>query len=386
MPPFVQSFALQVRYPVYFTRGVFHAESRDLREALGPAAAGHKHRILAVLDSGLARARPQLAADLATYVRAHGEALELVAEPLVIAGGEAGKNDPAVTQRLLKTLHDHGMDRHACVLAVGGGALLDVAGYAAAITHRGVRCVRVPTTVLAQADSGVGVKNGVNAFGKKNFWGTFTPPHAVLVDAQLLDTLEPRDRVAGMAEAVKVAAVRDGEFFAWLEAHAGALRGFEPAAVEQLVRQSAELHLAHIASSGDPFEQGSARPLDFGHWAAHKLENMTDYRLRHGEAVAIGMALDALYSARVGLCSASVVERLIALLRGLGFALFDVALLRREGARPAVLDGLQDFREHLGGELTVTLLEDIGRGREVHSLDHALVERVIEELKARSAQ
>jgi 3-dehydroquinate synthase len=391
MPPYVQSFAIQVRYPVYFGRGVFRAQSRDLRDAFTGSPAeprastgAGKHRVLAVIDSGLARAQPRLASDIRDYARAHADAIELVGEPLVVAGGEAGKNDPAVLERLLKVLHDQSMDRHAYVLAVGGGALLDVAGYAAAITHRGVRCVRVPTTVLAQADSGVGVKNGVNGFAKKNFWGTFTPPHAVLVDASLLDSLEPRDRIAGMAEAVKVAAVRDRAFFAWLEENARALRAFEPVAVEQLVRRSAELHLEHIAQGGDPFEQGSARPLDFGHWAAHKLENMTDYRLRHGEAVAIGMALDALYSARVGLCGGVLVERLINLLRALGLSLWDTALLRREGPRAAVLSGLEDFREHLGGELTVTLLEDVGRGREVHALDHALIERCISELEARS--
>src|SRR4029079_4140447 len=128
--------------------------------------------------------------------------------------------------------HAQGLDRHAFVMAVGGGALLDLVGYAAATTHRGGRLLRVPTTVLAQNDSGVGVKNGVNAFGVKNLVGTFAPPFAVINDLRFLQTLEPRERVAGMAEAVKVALVRDASFFEWMEAEAAGLAAFQAEAVE----------------------------------------------------------------------------------------------------------------------------------------------------------
>jgi 3-dehydroquinate synthase len=381
MPAYLQTLSVEFRYPVYFTRGLFALENRDLLEALSPEHTPRRARVLAVVDSGLARARPAIADDIARYAAAHAHAIELVAPALVIPGGEACKNDPAVLSGLLDALERHAMDRHAFVLAVGGGAVLDVACYAAAITHRGVRAVRVPTTVLAQADSAVGVKNGVNAYGKKNFWGTFAPPFAVLNDAELLATLAARDRIAGMAEAVKVALVRDPEFFAWIEAHADALAAGSAVELERLVQRSAELHLRHIATGGDPFELGSARPLDFGHWAAHKLENMTGYRLRHGEAVAIGMALDSLYAARVGLCDSKVAARVIDVLQKLGFQLWDEALAeQRADGTPSVLAGLEDFREHLGGELTITLLSDIGRGLEVHEVDTELVARIIAEL------
>ena len=153
-----------------------------------------------------------------------------------------------------------------------------------------------PTTTLSQADSGVGVKNGLNAFGQKNFIGTFTPPFAVINDFNLLATLAPRDKRSGYVEAVKVACIRDANFFDELERDAGQLAAFEPAAMKQLIRRCAELHLDHIATSGDPFEAGSARPLDFGHWAAHKLEQLSDFHICHGEAVAIGIALDVIYS------------------------------------------------------------------------------------------
>src|SRR6185312_16684743 len=158
-----------------------------------------------------------------------------------------------------------------------------------------------PTTVLAQNDAGIGVKNGINAFGAKNMLGTFAAPFAVINDGRFLATLGERDRIAGMAEAVKVALVRDAKFFAWLRAAAPRLAAFDRDAVAQSIRRCAELHLAHIATGGDPFELGNARPLDFGHWAAHKLEVMTDHALRHGEAVALGMALDARYSVEAGL-------------------------------------------------------------------------------------
>jgi 3-dehydroquinate synthase len=247
-----------------------------------------------------------------------------------------------------------------------------------------VRLIRVPTTVLAQDDSGVGVKSGVNLHGVKNFVGAFAPPFAVLNDLDLLHLLSPRDKVAGMAEAVKVALIRDGAFFAWLERHADDLLTFERAALARMIRRCAELHMRQIAHGGDPFETGSARPLDFGHWSAHKLESLTRHHLRHGEAVAIGIALDARYSVLTRLLRKGEEERICALLEHLGFRLWHPALDgRRADGRLEVLDGLREFREHLGGDLTVTLLEDIGRGVEVHEIDEATMLDAIAWLRER---
>jgi len=260
--------------------------------------------------------------------------------------------------------------------------MLDAVGYAAATTHRGVRIIRVPTTVLSQNDSGVGVKNGINAFGAKNFLGTFAPPFAVINDSDFLRTLEPRDQRAGMAEAIKVGLIRDARFFEWLEQNVNALAVFEPEAMAAQIRWAAEIHLQHIASAGDPFETGNARPLDFGHWAAHKLEALTHHALRHGEAVAIGMALDCRYSLEAGLLSAADCDRILDLLRGLGFSLWSDALdeLGSDGQR-AVLGGLRDFQEHLGGELSVTLLTGIGERIEAHEMDSKLIGRAIDFLR-----
>ncbi|WP_437976598.1 3-dehydroquinate synthase [Sorangium sp. So ce295] len=389
----LQQIAVPFEYPVYFTEGVFSPSNADLAAAIAAKEPRRRHRVLPVIDGGVAAAWPSLADDIARYVGARPDLLTLAAEPIVVPGGEAAKNDGAATAALQARLDALGMDRQSFVMIVGGGAVLDMVGYAAATVHRGLRVVRIPTTVLAQADSGVGVKNGVNAFGKKNLLGTFAPPFAVLIDPRFLETLPLRDKVAGMAEAVKVALIRDARLFSWLSEHAPALASGSLAPLAQLVRRSAEIHLHHIASAGDPFELGSARPLDFGHWAAHKLESLTKHRLRHGEAVAIGIAIDTLYAELAGLCSHTTAAAVVAALEALGFTLWDDALtLTRtcergeRGERLCVLDGLDEFREHLGGELTVTLLEDVGRAREVHAMEERHIVAAIARLRERAGR
>ncbi|MGD0745604.1 MAG: 3-dehydroquinate synthase, partial [Verrucomicrobiota bacterium] len=233
-----------------------------------------------------------------------------------------------------------------------------------------------------QADSGIGVKNGINAFGRKNFIGTFAPPYAVFNDFNLLATLEPRDKRAGYVEAVKVACIRDRAFFEEIERAADQLAAFEPAAVKRLIHRCAELHLDHIAASGDPFESGSARPLDFGHWSAHKLEQLSGFQIGHGEAVAIGIALDVIYSRNIGLLDAEAAGRILKLLERLGFSLFADELLGADaGNHLQILNGLEEFREHLGGELSITLLKKIGHSVEVHEMNLSKVVEAVHELQ-----
>jgi 3-dehydroquinate synthase len=382
----VQRFHVPLEYPVYFTRDVFAPQNSALCEAIRRLDPGRRQRCLFVVEERVAEVWPQLVADIQIYVRAQGEALAFAGDTLVIPGAEACKNDPAALGRLHAYFEAARMDRHSTVVIVGGGALQDLVGYAAATTHRGVRVVRVPTTVLSQADSGVGVKNGINAFGKKNFLGTFAAPFAVLIDPGLLRTLPLRDAVAGMAEAVKVALIKDPAFFRWLKEHAAALAHADDEALSLLVRRAAELHLHHIATGGDPFELGSARPLDFGHWSAHKLETITNHRLSHGEAVAIGIALDSRYCVEAGLLAESDAMSIVTLIEQLGLPIWDTALEQRGPYGLEVLHGLEEFREHLGGELTVTLLEGIGRGREVHAMDLALVQSSLRWLRERAQQ
>ena len=380
----VQSFSVHFEYPVYFTERLFAHDNPVFKDVLQRREAARRHRFVMFIDENVADAHPSLTHDIAEYARRHAQAMELVAPPERVPGGEQAKNDPALLTRLQQRLADLRIDRHAFVVGIGGGAVLDLIGYVAASTHRGVRHVRVPTTVLAQNDAGVGVKNGVNAFGMKNLLGSFAPPFAVLNDSAFLRTLQRRDRIAGTAEAVKVALIRDRAFFDWLEGNASALRDGEPAAMKRAIRRCAELHMRQIEQGGDPFETGSARPLDYGHWAAHKLEALTSHELRHGEAVAIGLALDARYSVQVGMLPDGGEERVHSLLKRIGFDLWHPALdIRDAEGRRLLLDGIEEFREHLGGELTITLLRDLGIGEEVHRIDTAEMLRALDWLRRR---
>jgi 3-dehydroquinate synthase len=367
---------------IFFTEDVFAPANLTLKNALADTAS---RKVLVVLEDSLAQAQPNLSRQIENYFSAHAEKLQLVCPPILIAGGERAKNSDQFVTEIHSQIDRHHIDRHSYLIAIGGGALLDVAGFAAATAHRGVRHVRIPTTTLSQADSGVGVKNGINAFGKKNFVGTFAPPHTVINDFNLLATLKPRDKRAGYVEAVKVACIRDKNFFDEIEHDAEKLILFEPTVMKNLIRRCAELHLEHIATSGDPFETGSARPLDFGHWAAHKLEQLSNFQIPHGEAVAIGIALDVIYSRNINMLDEKSCERILKLLEQLGFKLFtDELLQKNSGGNFQILAGLEEFREHLGGELTITLLKEIGCGTEIHEMKLPKVVEAIHELRQRA--
>lgn len=378
------------RHQIHFTEEVFAPTNLllcDVLTAGRPAPFGRIAQALVVIDEALAVSRPELVRQIEDYFSTHSGSLKLVVPPVLMVGGEAVKNAYFRVSEIHALIDRHHIDRHSYVICIGGGALLDMVGLAAATAHRGVRHIRIPTTTLAQDDSGVGVKNGINAFGKKNFVGTFAPPFAVINDFNLLATLSPRDKRSGFVEAVKVACIRDAEFFNWMESQAEALARFESGPMKRLIHRSAELHVTHIATGGDPFETGSARPLDFGHWAAHKLEQLSEYRLRHGEAVAIGIALDVIYARLKGYLPEKEAERVVQILERLGFELFAQELLHEDDTgQLRVLSGLEEFQEHLGGELTITLLRGIGEGFEVHEMDVPLVARAIAELRRRHTQ
>jgi 3-dehydroquinate synthase len=381
-----QEFLVPVRYPVHFTTGVFSSANALLRDVIAAADPNDEEpaRVAVVVDRGVERAHPALLGDIAAYFAQHRRAIALTAPVLVVPGGEAIKNDRRHVDRNLETINAASLCRHSYLIAVGGGAVLDAAGFAAATAHRGIRLVRVPTTVLSQDDSAMGVKNGVNAFGKKNYLGTFAPPFAVINDALFLTTLSDRDWRGGLTEAIKAALIRDAAFFALLERHAPALRARELAPMTEVVRRSAVLHLQHIATGGDPFEHGSSRPLDFGHWAAHKLEQTSDHRLGHGEAVGIGIALDTTYSHLAGFLPEAPWRRVVDLLIALGVQIYAPELDEHFDTpqhERCVLGGLSEFQEHLGGRLTIMLLEDIGQPFDVHAIDAGIVERSIAILK-----
>ncbi|UQN08644.1 3-dehydroquinate synthase [Deinococcus sp. QL22] len=378
-----QSFQVRFHYAVEFTSHLFDTSNAVFATTVGQQRSACK--VLVVMDDGLVAHHPELPLAVTEYCQVHR--LNLVAPVMILPGGEAVKQDPVNVTLVQDAINMYGIDRHSFVVVVGGGALIDLVGYAAATAHRGVRLIRVPTTVLSQNDSAVGVKNSVNAYGKKNWLGTFAPPFAVLNDLHLIETLENRDWLGGLSEAVKVALLKDEEFFAFLEAHADALRTRNLQSMEHAIYRCAQLHLDHIATSGDAFEQGSSRPLDFGHWAAHKLEALTGYTLRHGEAVAMGIALDSTYAHLQGWLPENDWQRILTLFERLGLAAFHPLMLQSldDASDPhSLLHGLQEFREHLGGQLTIMLLDSIGRGREVHEMDLDLVARSVQILATRS--
>lgn len=372
-------FSVPYIYEVHFTNDLFAIENRLIADFFSRQRLDERHipKVVFMIDQGVVDHHP----DLNTRIRSYFDTVphvQLVEEVAIFPGGEFIKNDRIHQEEMLRIIDRFGIDRHSYVVALGGGAILDAVGYAAAISHRGVRHIRIPTTVLSQNDSGIGVKNGINYFGKKNYLGSFTPPAAVWNDVRFLDTLGSRDKRAGLSEAIKVALIKDAAFFEWLEKNAQALDSFEENAMQHSIIRCAQLHLDHITQNGDPFERGSARPLDFGHWAAHKIEDLTGYDIRHGEAVAIGIMLDTIYSCMMGYIDEDAKSRVLTLFHKLGF--YPSLNFLEDITFDQLSHGLEEFREHLGGKLTVTLLKDIGRGFEVHEIDTDNMEKSFQNL------
>lgn len=365
------------KHRIAFTRNAFAIANPCLGEIL---AEGSGRRALVCIEKNVADAWPDLADQAQAYLARRG--LQ-TSGTLFLAGGEAAKNDDSVVQRVWREIDLAKLDRHSFLLCIGGGAFLDAVGYAAATAHRGVRLIRFPTTTLSQDDSGVGVKCAINHFGKKNWVGAFAVPFAVINDFQFLHSQPIDSRRAGLIEAVKVSLVKDTKFFDWIERHTEALHALDPTTVEECVERSAVAHASHIASGGDPFEHGSSRPLDFGHWAAHKLESMTSMRLSHAEAVAIGMAIDCVYAEAAGHLDAKTCRRIINVIRGLDLPLHHPALeIRDAEGRREVFAGLDEFREHLGGELTILLPVAPGNMVEVGHIATELLDACIDRLRA----
>jgi 3-dehydroquinate synthase len=365
------------KHRVIFTREAFAEGNNALAEVLAESGG---RRVLVFLETAVSDSWKKLPDQINGYF----EKLDFDFRGIrIFGGGEACKADDALVREIWREIDISHIDRHSCVLAIGGGAFLDAVGFAASTAHRGVRLIRFPTTTLSQDDSGVGVKSAINAFGKKNWIGSFSVPFAVINDFRFLESQDAESSRAGLIEAIKVALVKDGEFFRWIEQNVMALEKVERGPFEECVKRSALLHARHIALGGDAFETGSSRPLDFGHWAAHKLEALTNYQLSHADAVVVGLALDTVYSRKKGLLSESDATRILAVLNALDLKTYHPALdwTDKKGAR-RILAGLDEFREHLGGELTVLLLAEIGKGVDVHEFDMELLNESIETLCA----
>ena len=383
-PTYHQQISVSWDFPVVFTQDLFAPENPVLAQTACRLKENRRHRAIVYVDARILQREPGLRERVAAYFAAHAGELELASEVQSVPSGEACKNDLRYAESVMRQLLELRMDRQSYVIAVGGGALLDAIGFAAALVHRGLRLIRVPTTVLAQNDAGVGVKNAVNYLGK-NALGTFAPPFAVLNDFEFLRSLSDRDWLSGVAEAFKVAIIRDRNFFEDLCKAAPKYPARDFDAMTTLVARCATLHLDHIRTNGDPFEYGTARPLDFGHWSAHKLELLSNFAVSHGEAVATGVLLDSIYAHSQGWLSAAELERIDTGLRQSGFALwFEEFNLRDESGERRVFGGLRDFQEHLGGELCVTFPRGIGARFEVNHIALDAMEAAVVELERRA--
>ncbi|MDP6986837.1 MAG: 3-dehydroquinate synthase [Phycisphaerales bacterium] len=362
--------SVQWRHRVFTCRDAFTARGHDLA-ALLP---GESSRVLMVLDDGLVQTNPGLLDAIASWATTHSDRIDTAGPPLIVPGGEQAKNDRTVFDQVVRAIHERRICRQSFVLAVGGGAMLDAVGLAAATAHRGVRLIRLPSTTLSQADAGVGVKNGINAFGAKNLIGTFAPPWAVVNDATLLPTLSDRDWRAGLSEAIKVSLLKDESLLSEVEHATVALRNRDIDVMARVIERTADLHVAHIVHGGDPFETERARPLDFGHWSAHQLEQMTGFRLSHGDAVAIGLMIDLHYAALVLGGSPILVQRVAACLQSLGFPLHCDAMSDQD----RLIEGIERFREHLGGQLAITMVTTPGSAFEVHTIDPGAMRQALD--------
>ncbi len=367
------------KHRIRFSKDVFSSENQTLPR-LFPTEAEAK--VIVFVENEILVHFPQLEQEIQTWFQS---VPHLTLTTITRAeGGEYCKRSEVVCREVMDAIERHKIDRHSYVWVIGGGAFLDVVGFAAATAHRGIRLVRFPTTTLSQDDSGVGVKNGINLYKKKNFLGAFAVPYAVVNDFRFLYSQPAHICRDGLVEAVKVALVKDGAFFEWIESHVTQLAALEPAVLEECVERSAILHARHIALGGDPFEMGSSRPLDYGHWAAHKAEQLSDFRLSHAQAVSIGIALDTIYASKMGFLAPDKAERILSVLQALQMPLWDDAFaLKNADGSYALIDGLDEFREHLGGRLTIMLLRDHGVGFDIHEIDDAVVIECLHELEQR---
>ena len=374
---FSVDFSVPFVHRLRFTSDVFGTDQNVLT-ALLESSDENPARVQFWVDQNVADGGGQLVERIKQFANAHPETIERVGSIQFVPGGEEIKNDIHVLERMLKVFNVSNLDRRSYVVAIGGGAVLDAVGFAVAIAHRGLRLVRIPTTTLSQGDSGIGVKNSVNLFAKKNWLGSFAVPWGVVNDAEILTTLSNRDFISGFSEAVKVSLLKSPQEFEQICQDARAIRDRDMTKALPVIKASAKMHLDHITRGGDPFEMLEARPLDYGHWSAHKMEAMSDFTLRHGEAVAIGVAIDTVYSSlEFGLDSA-VAQRVMTCLHKLGFSLTDGTLADVE----TLFRGLEEFRQHLGGRLTLTMLKQVGQPIDVHSVNRDNMLRAIEQVKA----
>ena len=366
------TFSIPWTHRLRFTRDAF-SNGNDVLTSVLPDHASEV-RMCTVIDAGLMDARPDLIDSLNRWQQTHSDRVRATGPPVVIPGGETTKNGWSSFETVAQAINDQHVCRRSIVLIIGGGAVLDTAGFAASTSHRGIDVIRMPSTTLAQGDAGIGVKNGINAFGVKNFLGSFSPPLAVVNDLSLLDSLDDAHWRGGLSEAVKVALLKHPPLLDFIEDSATQLCSRDLEIMESIMLASARLHMDHIVHGGDPFENQNARPLDLGHRADHRIEAVSQWQIPHGDAVAIGLAIDLEYTVKIGRLDEAVSNRVIRCLGSLGFLGTSDCLNDGE----AILEGIEEFREHLGGRLTIPTIEAVGKLVELNEIDSSVMLNAID--------
>jgi len=303
----------------------------------------------------------------------HAARPELIIGKHIIPAGEASKTLHYFSE-VISALANLGASRDACVLALGGGVVGDLAGFAAACWMRGIDCIQLPTSLLAMVDSSVGGKTAVDIVQGKNLVGAFHPPCAVIADTTTLSSLPPRQLRAGLAEVIKYGAIRDRDFLQWLHSEHTALLAGDPAALAKAIARSCQ-HKAEIVKR-DPLEKGERALLNFGHTFAHAIETAQGYgaahdqALNHGEAVAVGMVLAAQLSAQLGLASSADTDTLCEVLTAFGLPTRIPSGLEAN----TLLAHMRLDKKNLAGRLRLILWNGIGQAFIAPDIDeHAVL-------------
>jgi 3-dehydroquinate synthase len=356
MPTTIRVALGERSYDIQIGRGLLTAVAPLARERLAAS------RVVLITDSGVRQPHAELVAQSLA-------AAQIAVDLLEVPAGEASKS-VAVAERLWNELAARKVDRKAVVVAVGGGVVGDLAGFIAATYARGLSFVQIPTTLLAQVDSSVGGKVGINLPSAKNIVGAFWQPAEVLIDLDVLATLPEREYRSGLAEVVKYGVILDAEFFGYLEAHADALVSRDPAVLEHIIARSCRLK-ADVVEQDERELTGVRAVLNYGHTFCHAIETVSGYgRYLHGEAVAIGMVCAARLARLMGRIDDELPLRQHALLAALGLPTEFENLPEGE-----LLAAMQRDKKTEHGKLRFVLPSRLGHVELVSQIDPALVLR-----------
>jgi 3-dehydroquinate synthase len=373
-----QSFQVNFKYNIVFTHDIFNIKNLTLIKTLNIK---NKKKVIIFIDKNVYKTNKNIHTQITEYIKNNEKYINLVCNPILITGGEKIKNHYNLVKYAYKLIDTYKICRQSYILAIGGGTLLDLIGFVASTAHRGIKIIRIPTTTLSQDDSGVGVKNGINFTNKKNFIGSFSTPYAVINDFNLLNSLKDENFIEGFSEAIKVALIKNKKLFFLIKNNTNKILNREKTITEKIIYECAKIHAKHISKKGDPFEVKSSRPLDFGHWAAHKIESLSKYKISHGKSVAIGLALDCTYSYLLKLLKKDDWKDIIKTIINLKLPIYSKELSFIENKKNLIFNGLEEFREHLGGKLTITLIRSIGKKIDTHHINKNVYEKSINLLK-----